>query len=109
MKLGNSRIHLFILLFAVSSLLVHFPSEAFADLGDITAVRAQSLGNNFEYDDDTGRYNSLVQVDSDTYALAYTGSNSDDYISTFTISPTSPVNAPTSLTASVNSDVQIVL
>ena len=86
MKLEKNRIHLFILLFAVSSLLVHFPSEAFADLGDITAVRAQSLGNNFEYDDDTGRYNSLVQVDSDTYALAYTGADHDGYISTFNIS-----------------------
>ena len=30
MKLGKSRIHLFILLFAVSSLLVHVPSDAFA-------------------------------------------------------------------------------
>jgi hypothetical protein len=48
-------------------------------------------------------------VDSDTYALAYTGSTEDGCISTFTISPTSPANAPTSLTASVNSDVQIVL
>ena len=48
-------------------------------------------------------------MDSDTYALAYTGSNSDGYISTFTISPISPANAPTSLNASVNSDVQIVL
>jgi len=86
MKLEKNRIHLFILLFAVSSLLVYFPSEAFADLGDITAVRAQSLGNNFEYDDDTGRYNSLVQVDLDTYALAYTGADHDGYISTFNIS-----------------------
>ena len=86
MKLEKNRIHLFILLFAVSSLLVNFPSEAFADLGDINAVRAQSLGNNFEYDDDTGRYNSLVQVDSDTYALAYTGADHDGYISTFNIS-----------------------
>ena len=86
MKLGKNRIHLFILLFAVSSLLVHFPSEAFADLGDITAVRAQSLGNNFEYDDDKGQYNSLVQVDSDTYALAYRGTGSAGFISTFNIS-----------------------
>ncbi len=86
MKIGKNNIQLFILLFAVSSLLVHFPSEAFADLGDITAVRAQSLGNNFEYDDDTGRHNSLVQVDSDTYALAYRGADNDGFISTFNIS-----------------------
>ena len=31
-------------------------------------------------------YNSLVQVDTDTYALAYTGNNNDGYIATFTIS-----------------------
>ena len=31
MKIGKNRINLFILLFAVSSLLVHYPSEAFAD------------------------------------------------------------------------------
>ena len=37
--------------------------DAFAAKGDITAVIAQSLGNNFEYDDDNGLYNSLVQVD----------------------------------------------
>tara|TARA_B110000438_G_scaffold247586_1_gene249799 strand:+ start:227 stop:514 length:288 start_codon:yes stop_codon:yes gene_type:complete len=48
-------------------------------------------------------------VDSDAYALEYAGSNSDGYISTFTISPTSPADAPTSLIASVNSYVQIVL
>ena len=30
MKLGKSRIHLLIMLFAVSSLLVHMPSDAFA-------------------------------------------------------------------------------
>jgi hypothetical protein len=85
MKIRKNHIHLFILLFAVSSLLVHSPPEAFAANGDITAVRAQSLGNNFQYDD-RGRYNSLVQVDSDTYALAYAGTDSDGFISTFTIS-----------------------
>ena len=30
MKLGKNRIHLLIMLFAVSSLLVHVPSDAFA-------------------------------------------------------------------------------
>jgi len=48
-------------------------------------------------------------VDSDPYALAHSGDGMDGYISTFTISPTSTANAPTCLTASVNSDVQIVL
>ena len=39
-----------------------------------------------EHDTDTGKYNSLIQVDSDTYALAYSGSGDDGYITTFTIS-----------------------
>ena len=38
-----------------------------------------------EHDTDNGTYNSLVQVDSDTYALAYAGDSTDGYISTFTI------------------------
>ena len=59
--------------------------DAFAAKGDITAVRAQSLGNNFEYDDVKGINNSLVQVDSDTYALAYSGPDDDGFITTFTV------------------------
>ena len=39
-----------------------------------------------EYSDTRGRHNSLVQIDSDTYALAYSGQVDDGYISTFTIS-----------------------
>ena len=54
--------------------------------GNITAVKTQSEGNNLEYDAETGTDNSLVQVDSDTYALAYRGSEFDGFISTFTIS-----------------------
>ncbi len=38
-----------------------------------------------EHDTNTGQYNSLVQVDSDTYALAYGGPGDDGYIVTFTI------------------------
>jgi len=53
--------------------------------GTITAVKTQSLGNNLQHDT-RGFENSLVQVDSDTYALAYSGENDDGYISTFTIS-----------------------
>ena len=53
--------------------------------GNITAVKTQSEGNNLEHDTDTGFHNSLVQVDSDTYALAYTGADNDGFISTFTI------------------------
>jgi len=39
-----------------------------------------------KHDTGKGLYNSLVQVDSDTYALAYTGADDDGYIATFTIS-----------------------
>ena len=56
--------------------------------GTITAVKTQSLGNNLQHDT-RGFENSLVQVDSDTYALAYSGENDDGYISTFTISSNS--------------------
>ncbi|MDC0241828.1 hypothetical protein OAK66_05315, partial [Candidatus Nitrosopelagicus sp.] len=38
-----------------------------------------------EHDTDVGNYNSLVQVDSDTYALAYTSGSKDGWITTFTI------------------------
>jgi hypothetical protein len=53
--------------------------------GNITAVKTQSEGNNLEHDEERGQFNSLVQVDSDTYALAYEGLDRDGYISTFTI------------------------
>ena len=87
MKIGMHHLHLFILLFAASSLLFHSPSEVFAAEGDITAVRAQSLGNHLEHEDGINAVgNSLVQVDSDTYALAYQGPDSDGWIKTFTIS-----------------------
>ena len=87
MKIARRQLGLFILLFAVSSLLVHSPPEAFADVGDITAVRSESLGNNLHMAT-MASWGSFVHVDEDTYALAYlsqagTGKGS---ISTFTIS-----------------------
>ena len=39
-----------------------------------------------EHDTAEGKYNSLVQVDADTYALAYRGANGDGFLKTFTIS-----------------------
>ena len=60
--------------------------------GVITPIRIQDHTNhasasaNLEHDEIKGNYNSLLQVDSDTYALAYTGQLADGYISTFTIS-----------------------
>ena len=53
--------------------------------GNITAVKTQSEGSNSNLYWGSG-YNSLVQVNSDTFALAYTGAWEDGYISTFTIS-----------------------
>ena len=39
-----------------------------------------------EHDIKWGMYNSIIQVDSDTYALAYAGGGEDGYITTFTVS-----------------------
>ena len=39
-----------------------------------------------KHNNNQGLYNSLVQVDSDTYLLAYTGPDNDGFISSFTIS-----------------------
>jgi len=38
-----------------------------------------------EHDTGLGVYSSIVQVDSDTYVLAYSGTGYDGYIKTFTI------------------------
>ena len=86
MKIARRQFGLFILLFAVSSLLVHSPPEAFADVGDITAVRSESLGNNLRHG--YASWNSFVHVDEDTYALAYLSQagTGKGKISTFTIS-----------------------
>ena len=74
--------------------------SAFAAEGDITAVKTQSEGNNLEYDTDNGLHNSLVQVDSDTYALAYRGTGDDGFISTFTISAADTTSTTSSSTTS---------
>ena len=57
------------------------PSDAYANDGSIILETAS-----LEHDVRQGQYNSLVQVDSDTYALAYEGANNHGHISTFTIS-----------------------
>jgi len=51
----------------------------------LPGISAQELASQ-EHDTDNGTYNSIVQVDSDTYALAYTGTDFDGFIKTFTIS-----------------------
>ncbi len=49
---------------------------------------AQTEVASLEHDTIRGRNNSLVQVDSDTYALAYAGPGLDGFIKTFTFLPT---------------------
>jgi len=51
----------------------------------LPGISAQELASQ-EHDTDTGTYNSIVQVDADTYVLAYTGTDGDGFIKTFTIS-----------------------
>jgi len=67
-----------LVLFSITFLV---PSDVFANDGnDILEIAS------LEHDVRQGQYNSLVQVDSDTYALAYEGKDKDGFISTFTIS-----------------------
>jgi len=78
------------------SLVFLVPSDVFAVDGDISAVKSQSEGNHFEFPGTTSLTeqgtvtcticSSLVQVDSDTYAYAYTGPNNKGHIQTFSIS-----------------------
>ena len=49
MKLGKSRIHLLIMLFAVSSLLVHVPSNAYAAVDTWTDATTTNVGTNNMY------------------------------------------------------------
>ncbi len=56
-------------------------NDAYANEG--TAITEVAT---LEHDITQGYDNSLVQVDSDTYALAYAGTGGDGFISTFTIS-----------------------
>ena len=63
-------------------------------------VKTQSEGNNMEHDTDSSFHNSLIQVDSDTYALAYRGTGDDGFISTFTISAADTTSTTSSSTTS---------
>jgi hypothetical protein len=87
-----AHLYLVILLAITCSLAFHAPLPyASAASGDITPIRIQNHASaggsvNLEHDTVYGISNSLVQVDADTYALAYTGDGDDGFISTFTIS-----------------------
>ena len=59
---------------------------------------------NLEHDTEYGQYNSLVQVDADTYALAYAGTSGDGFMSTFTIDTAAATDTPTTTTTTKSSD-----
>jgi len=120
------KLHFFILLFVTCSLLFHAPlPEASAAVGDITPIRIKnhaafaSASDNLEFDAVKGIWNQFLQVDSDTYVLAYTGDgtpsgSSHGFISTFTISSdgttiteVDTVEHDTDLHVSYNSLVQV--
>ena len=73
----------FFLIILVISLAFHSPinNTAFAANGDIITEVASSV-----HETGTSEYHSLIQLDSDTYVLAYTDADGDGFIQTFTIS-----------------------
>ena len=68
MKIGMRRLRFFILLFAASSLLFQFPSEAFA-VDDITATDAETDGVNGFTELDGARGVATFTIGSSTYAI----------------------------------------
>ena len=74
MKLEKNRIHLFILLFAVSSLLVHVPSDAYA--ADTWTAATTNVGGNDMYAVSMSDANNGVAVGSEG-KIVYTGDGGD--------------------------------
>ena len=74
-----------LVLFSIAFLV---PSDANANDGSIILEKAS-----LEHDFRQGQHNSLVQVDSDTYALAYAGAGDNGHISTFTIDSNGNITA----------------
>ena len=72
---------IFLVILVLSLMIPIGVNDVFANDGK-NILEIESL----EYSGSTGKYNSLVQIDSDTYALAYSGEDRDGFISTFTIS-----------------------
>ena len=72
---------IFLVILVLSLMIPIGVNDVFANDGK-NILEIESL----EYSDTRGRHNSLVQIDSDTYALAYAGFGNDGFISTFTIS-----------------------
>ena len=77
MKLGKSRIHLLIMLFAVSSLLVHVPSDAFA-ADTWTAATTTNAGSNHMNGVSMSDANNGVAV-GDSGTIVYTSDGGDTW------------------------------
>ena len=86
MKLGKNRIHLLIMLFAVSSLLVHSPPEAFAEEeGVIATITVGANPNSIAFDSENNRM-YVTNYNDDTVSVINTADNS--VIATVTIGNT---------------------
>ena len=80
MKIGKNHIHLFVLLFAVCSLLVHSPPEAFAEEeGVITTISVGRLPNQIAFDSENNRMyvtnhndDTVSVIDTATYSVTAT-------------------------------------
>ena len=59
-------------------------TEQSNNIGSFTEVKIQEL-KWLEHDGTHSHFNSLVQVDTNTYAMAYSGSGWDGYLATFDI------------------------
>ena len=59
-------------------------------MGSEMCIRDSSITEvaTIEHNTSDASYNSLIQVDSDNYVLAYSGTNEDGFIATFSISST---------------------
>ena len=78
MKLEKNRIHLFILLFAVSSLLVHVPSDAYAAADTWTAATTTNAGANTMYGVSMGDASNGVAV-GNSGQIVYTTNGGVDW------------------------------
>ena len=79
MKIGKRHIQLFILLFAVFSLLFHFPSDAFAGTSDGT------INSTVEINDSTENGPALADLDKFGYSIANMGDLDGDGVIDFAV------------------------
>ena len=71
---------------------MHWHIQVLMMMASITTFTVPSNGSSItevatiEHNTSDASFNSLIQVDSDTYVLAYSGTSEDGFIATFTIS-----------------------